>query len=367
MQILADENIPGLESFADLGEVVRMPGRSISRADLSRTELLLVRSVTRVDADLLAGTPVRFVGTATIGTDHLDTHWLARQGIPWCAAPGSNAEAVVDYVLGVFAALELFPALFAGARVGIVGMGNVGSRLYRRLHALGIACRAYDPLLPATAFPVLGDLSAVLACEVVCVHAPLTTSGPFPSWHLLGRAQLSAMPDGALLINAGRGPVVANADLVSGGSSPRLVLDVWEEEPAVDPVLVQHCELATPHIAGYSSAGKWRATAMLREAVVSLAGCPAGPGFSLPEQSVYCEERGHRASDLAAAILQVYDPVEDDRRFRARCGQYCNPQGFDALRKDYPQRWEIGQTRISNATELSDRLLSDLRAAGFAG
>ena len=139
-----------------------------------------------VNDQLLAGTPVRFVATATIGTDHLDIDYLEANQIGWASAPGCNANSVVDYIISVFCRLEgLLELLLADGTVGIVGMGNVGSRLYQRLSDLGIHCTAYDPLIDQKSYPILGDLNTVLAADVICLHAPLTVVGSHPSFHLL--------------------------------------------------------------------------------------------------------------------------------------------------------------------------------------
>lgn len=369
MHILADENIPGLSLFTDIATVQQMPGRHMCAADLQNVDILLVRSVTRVDQALLENSSVRFVGTATIGTDHLDIDYLQAAGIAWAAAPGSNAEAVADYVLSALVALDSLPRLADSGRVGIVGFGNVGSRVYSRLSALGMNCIAYDPLLPAAQYPMLRPLSELMRCELICLHTPLTSSGAYPTLQLFDRQRLQALPVGTVLLNAGRGAVVDNDALLELADSQQLqlVMDVWQTEPAVAPALIAACRLATPHIAGYSSDGKWRATVMLRQQLDQWLGQTAAATGAVDHAEITVVERGDRWADLGAAIQSVYDVRRDDRDFRAACGQQCDPQAFDRLRKQYWQRRELQTTRVSNAAELSPALQQLLRASGFAG
>ena len=200
MKITADENMPALALFAPLGEVTLCAGRGLTQADLSETEVLLVRSVTRVDAALLAGTPVRFVGSATIGTDHVDTAWLAQAGIGFAHAPGCNAMAVAEYVLQAVLdwACEQSRAL-EELSVGVVGVGNAGGRVARLLAAAGCRVLGCDPPRAAVGERMEGDLALdqsldqLLGCDVVTLHVPLTTEGPYATHHLLDAAALARL------------------------------------------------------------------------------------------------------------------------------------------------------------------------------
>ena len=271
LTIVADQNIPLLDHyFGATGDIIKIDGRTLSQAQLINADVLLVRSVTRVNEALLAATPVRFVGSASAGKDHLDTHYLEQTGIAWCHAPGCNADAVADYVLSAFCRTPaLLARLFNGALVGIVGIGHVGSCLYRRLQALGIRCIAYDPLIEQNRYPILTDLEQVLTADVVCLHAPLTTTGCYPSYHLLDNARLAQLRPGTVLLNAGRGALIDNQALCKRliqHADLTVILDVWEGEPAINTTLMQQIHLATPHIAGHSIEGKLMATAMLYQA-----------------------------------------------------------------------------------------------------
>jgi erythronate-4-phosphate dehydrogenase len=260
-RLVADENIPfAREVFGTLGEVVTLPGRTLTRADLVAADALLVRSVTRVDGSLLVETPVTFVGTCTIGIDHLDTQWFDQNGIAWASAPGCNANSVVQYALAAMARLRPH---WLSQTVGIIGCGNVGGHLHRVLRGLGVAVKCYDPWLTLSQNPDLTTLDELLSCDIICVHTPLITTGAHPTLHLLNAERLAALRPGALLISAGRGAAIDNhalKALLPHRQDLDVVLDVWEPEPLLDVELLRRVTLGTPHIAGYSYDGKINGT-----------------------------------------------------------------------------------------------------------
>lgn len=377
-RIVADENIPQVaEWFAGLGEVRTLPGRSLSAAAVSDADILLVRSVTRVDANLLAGSRVRMVGTATIGTDHLDLDYLAARGIAVESAPGSNAWAVVDYVLSSLCALPDVPErLLGGGSVSIVGLGNVGGRLLQRLQRLGVRCVGFDPLLSQTTGLPLVALEQALAADVVCLHTPLTRGGAFPTWHLLDRARIDALRPGTVLINAGRGAVVDNAalrDRLERRGDLPVVLDVWEQEPEFDPQLLAAVAIGTPHIAGYSLDGKLAGTRMMLKACCRFLGVPqpvlpaAGPALEVEL------DPGLEGADLLRAVVRaVYDVRRDDAALRAAAIDAPGPAlgvAFDRLRKHYPVRRELGAVEVINwaALTASAQVLLSALGCGRAG
>ncbi|MEQ6885131.1 4-phosphoerythronate dehydrogenase [Salicola sp. Rm-C-2C1-2] len=348
LRILADENIPALGAcFADHGTVKTLPGRAIRQSDLLDIDVLLVRSVTRVDESLLAGTPVRWVGTATIGTDHLDTGWLDAQGITWVSAPGCNAEAVADYVLAVLAlAAKAQGRQLTDGSVGIVGYGNVGSRVHQRLKALGIETQVTDPPLAETGVTGLATLEDVLACDRIALHAPLVRSGPWPTEHLLDAPVVEALTPDQALVSAGRGAVVDNAALLerleASDGGPWAALDVWEGEPLIDPQLAQKVSIATPHIAGYSLEGKLRGTVMLARALSVWLGADSTVRLeALVPEPVELEAV---PDDLEATLRAAYDPRRDSGELRATLAapQTERASAFDRLRKEYPVRREFG-------------------------
>ncbi len=354
MQIVADENIPLLdEFFAGFGEIRRMPGRAIDAAAVADAELLLVRSVTRVDRALLDGSAVRFVGTCTIGTDHLDLDYFARAGIGWASAPGCNARGVVDYVLGSLLLLAEQQGVELATRAyGVVGAGEVGGRLVDVLRGLGWRVLVCDPPRQLAEGGDFVSLEQVLAeCDVLSLHTPLERAGAQRTHHLLDARRLARLKPGAWLINASRGAVVDNSalrELLERRGDLQVVLDVWEGEPQVDVGLAGLCRLATPHIAGYSLDGKLRGTAQIYSAVCAHLGCT--PTVSLDElmpapwlTELSLEAAADPAWALATVCRAVYDPRRDDADFRRSLrGDTANQRAaFDALRKHYPMRREI--------------------------
>jgi erythronate-4-phosphate dehydrogenase len=274
VKILADQNIPCVaDAFKDLGEVIVMPGREISAQHLRDCQCLITRTVTRVDAALLADSAVEFVGTATIGTDHLDLDYLRAANIGYSNAAGCNAEGAAEYVVsGLFELSRRKNFNPLQLQAGIVGFGNVGSRLYAKLDALGIDCLVCDPPLQraGNSQQDFVSLDTILAeCNFISLHVPLTRAGPDPTFHLLAAERLGALADGCVLVNAARGEVVDNAALLELlGQRDDLVvfLDTWENEPLVSRELLRRVDLATPHIAGYSVEGRLRGTQMVLDA-----------------------------------------------------------------------------------------------------
>ncbi|MGE4477220.1 MAG: 4-phosphoerythronate dehydrogenase PdxB [Stutzerimonas sp.] len=377
MRILADENIPLVEAFfAGLGEIRRMAGRSINRAALEQADVLLVRSVTRVDRELLEGTPVRFVGTCTIGTDHLDLDYFQEAGIAWTSAPGCNARGVVDYVLGSLLALaEIRGAALDTRRFGVVGAGEVGGRLVEVLRGLGWDVRVCDPPRQAHEAGGFVSLDEVLTeCDVISLHTPLNMQGEHPTFHLLDRARLARLRPGAWLINASRGAVVDNAallELLLQRPDLEAVLDVWEGEPQVDVELAGLCRIATPHIAGYSLDGKLRGTAQVYAAFCAARGLEPEvelaqlmPGAPLAGMTF--ASTAQPADMLATLCRAVYDPRRDDADFRrSLCGDEAQRRtDFDRLRKHYPPRREIDglQVRIEGGDAALERVVRALGA-----
>ncbi|HAG03208.1 MAG TPA: 4-phosphoerythronate dehydrogenase, partial [Leclercia adecarboxylata] len=279
MKILVDENMPyARELFSRLGEVKAVPGRPIPVAELDDADALMVRSVTKVNEALLSGKAVKFVGTATAGTDHVDDAWLKQAGIGFSAAPGCNAIAVVEYVFSSLLMLaERDGFSLADRTVGIVGVGNVGSRLQKRLEALGIRTLLCDP--PRADRGDEGDFHSldelVAECDVLTFHTPLFKDGPYKSLHLADEALISRLKPGTILINACRGPVVDNAALLKrldAGQALSVVLDVWEPEPDLNVDLLNKVDIGTAHMAGYSLEGNERGTTQVFEAYSALIG-----------------------------------------------------------------------------------------------
>nr|WP_082709110.1 4-phosphoerythronate dehydrogenase PdxB [Marinobacterium profundum] len=372
LNIVADENIPSLQALlGHLGTIRTLPGRSMTSADLVEADVLLVRSITRVDRALLDGTPVRFVGTATIGMDHVDQTYLCDQGIAFSSAPGCNADAVVEFVLTVLYSLAAEQGfVLRDKTVGIIGVGNVGSRLQRRLERLGIKLLLNDPPRAAEEGESFVSLDRLLdEADILCLHTPLVTAGPHPTQHLLGAVQLKRLRPGAILLNAGRGAAIDGAALLQVAQQRpdlTLVLDVWEHEPAIDPALVPLVRMGSPHIAGYSLDGKIRGTYMLYQALCRHLGLPSPAPLQdyLPRASVAQVDAGPGLTALELMRL-LYDPYRDDRALRATLGLPQAERGaaFDRLRKEYPVRREFDTLTVTG--RLEPALAEELAALGF--
>jgi erythronate-4-phosphate dehydrogenase len=376
MQIVADENIPLLDAFfADMGEIRRLPGRSIDRAAVAEADILLVRSVTPVTREMLEGSPVRFVGTCTIGTDHLDLGYFQQANIAWSSAPGCNARGVVDYVLGSLLTLaDIEGADLAARTYGVVGAGQVGGRLVEVLRGLDFKVLVCDPLRLAAEGGDFVSLDEILQrCDVISLHTPLNRNRAHPTWHLMDEARLRQLKPGAWLINASRGAVVDNSalhDILLERDDLQAVLDVWEGEPQVNTALADLCIIATPHIAGYSLDGRQRGTAQIyqalcaylgQQAVIELADLLPRPWLA----GVTLDSGADPAWALGMLCRGVYDPRHDDAAFRrSLVGEVSQPLAFDLLRKHYPPRREIEglQVSINGRSEPLTRIVQALGA-----
>lgn len=373
MLLIVDQNIPMAEAaFAQFGTVRLLAGRGISPADVRDADALIVRSITKVNEALLGGSRVRFVGTATIGIDHLDTGWLDRAGIPWASAAGCNANSVVEWVFA--ALLEYSVAQAVGWRdktLGIVGHGNIGSRLAARARLLGMKVLVCDPPLHrAGRLDEHVALDAMLpACDFLSFHVPLVREGEDRTIHLLNEERMKRLRPGCLVLNASRGDVIATRAILTARPDIQFILDVFENEPNPDLAVLERCFLVSPHVAGYSHEGKINGTRMMAEALARTLGrsnqwypelpAPPEPEFSLTES----------ATDAAVleAIRHAYRLRDDDAGLRAIQGMGTDAERgahFDALRKNYPKRREFRGYRVLNAESAEQR--GTLQALGFA-
>ncbi|WP_221795274.1 4-phosphoerythronate dehydrogenase PdxB [Oceanobacter mangrovi] len=376
MRIVADENIPLIDSFfSEFGDIVRLPGRNLTSADLADADMLLVRSVTRVGSELLQGTPVKFVGTATIGTDHIDMDYLQQCNIGFASAPGCNAQAVVDYVLSAISVLvDLRAVRFEDLTVGIVGVGNVGFTLRTRLEEMGVTVLAVDPFKDPQVVGELTSLDEVLKADVVTLHTPLTKEGEHPTWHLIDETQLAKMNPNACLINSSRGGVVDNTALLQrliAEEDFEAILDVWEKEPYLNLDLMDRCLLATPHIAGYSLDGKMRGTEMIYQAACDYFGLPIRRklGQFLPEpgiKRVNFSDQVPLHQALRTAIRASYEVRVDDGLMRSRLHRAKDIKAaFDEMRRDYPLRRDIPTLKVGVPSKCVE-LQQLLESAGFS-
>jgi len=378
--IVVDQNIPyGLEAFSSAGEVLRLAGRDIRAEHVREATALIVRSITRVDASLLAGSGVRFVGTCTIGTDHLDIPWLEAQGIAWASAPGCNARSVAEYVVAALALAHRRGRidLASRPRAGVVGVGRVGTQVARALESLGLPVLRNDPPRAAaeglTDFVTLGEV--LDSCPVVCAHLPLTRDGAHATRGLLTWDLLRRLPQGALFLNAGRGPTSPSDGLrrlQADRPDLTLVLDVWDPEPVIPSDIARKCLATTPHIAGYSFEGKVEGTRMIRERLGALEGLapwqtPPLGGLAL-DAAPGASGTGDPWSSLCDLILAAYDLEGDDARFRAILDLADSDRGaaFDRLRKEYPVRREFRNRPVAHWNTWSPAVREMASRLGFA-
>lgn len=331
MKIVADENIPLLQHyFSDCAELIIKPGREISHADVVDADVLLVRSVTSANEKLLKNTSVRFVGSATIGHDHLDIAWLDANHIIWSVAKGCNAVAVVEYIICVIAALQK-RNLLTGLRAGVVGVGDIGGRVVDMLRLLGFNVVMYDPFRVNEKDFLSTPLAEFSDLDLITLHMPLTQQGPFPTYHLIEKNFLQQQKENAVLINTARGAVLNSEDFLTYGKHLLGCFDVWENEPDISLDMLKQAVIATPHIAGYSVQSKYRGIQLLYEAMLAHHIIQPKDKVSVeyPRKTIIFE---NAMDDWRDAVLKVFDPWElslamkreikfDERRklFNDRC------------------------------------------------
>ncbi len=366
IKLLADENLAALEHyFGSNIELRTVPGRTLGAADIQDADALMIRSVTQINKELLSGSSVRFVGSATIGTDHVDLEYLQRAGIEFCNAPGSNADSVADYVCSAISALVPEPGQIADAnlRAGVIGLGQVGNRVARRLIALGYGVRGFDPFLKEAACQLVASIDDLVDCDLISLHVPLNHDGPHPTYHMIDAQFLSQLSSRAILINAGRGGAIATHDLINclrENPGIHAVLDVWEDEPNIDRELLGLASIATPHIAGYAIDGKIRGTEMIAAAFYQYFGEQAA---TENDSNSFCMLDCEGQASIRDIILRAYDIREDDWRLRSALNDGDLGRAFDQLRKSYPTRREFSVTTLLTDSSLpteNRRLLGDL-------
>jgi len=360
MKIIADANIPFVaECFSSIGEIEVFPGREITPGVVAAADILLVRSVTQVGADLLGESKVCFVGTATIGFEHIDTEYLLSNNIGFSSAPGSNANSAAEYVIAALLSVaKKLKMQLAGKLIGIVGVGNVGSRVAKKCAALGMKVLLNDPPLQRET----GDsrylpLKELFECDFLTLHTPLTFKGIDKTFHLADEKFFKSVKKDCIFINTSRGGVVETGALKGAIKADKLggvVVDVWENEPNIDTELLEMVDIGTPHIAGYSLDGKVAGMIMIYKAACEYFGLEARYVVEdfLPESQIP-EIRIDPNSDTEQNLLhntvqQVYVINRDDFNTReiAMVPEETKGEFFDDLRKDYPVRREFQNTRV---------------------
>ena len=370
--IVAGESIPFVQdAFTTLGTITMVPGRSITSANLMHTNVLLVRSITRVNEALLQGTAVEFVGSASAGVDHIDASYLDSRNIGFASSPGSNANSVAEYIITALLNLAHRQQFtLPGKTIGIVGVGHIGKLVKHKAEALGMIPILNDPFLAQTGEITHHSLEDTLNCDVVTLHVPFTKEGPFPTHHLINKHTLAWLKPSTIFLNAARGEVVETQALLDAIHHKRIgptVLDVWEHEPHINWDLFEAVTIGTPHIAGHSLDGKAAGTFMIYKALCRHLGVEPtwAPSQSLPDPivpSIDLAPSGLTDQECLNTIAtRVYDLEADHRRMKELLSVPIEERAemFDSLRKNYAIRREFHQTKVhvpSNRPKLNQQV-----------
>lgn len=339
MKIVYDQEIPYIEEFFhSQGELVAISADEISPEILRDASAVLVRSVTHINSPLLDNSSIRFVGSATAGIDHIDTHYLDQANIAWSYAPGCNAKAVADYViLSVAHLIQSGVLKNQKGRAGVIGIGHVGQQVVNALTQLGFEVLINDlPRADNETDFISTPLDQFYDLDIICLHTPLAKTGPHPTFHLINQEFLSNFNSQGVLVNAGRGACVDTEALKN--SNVTTVLDVWENEPNIDMELAQSAFIATPHIAGYSQPAKYRATKQLYEAFCKHFEVDH---YSLPEENVMeFVNIDFSKKDWIDQVLPIENLLKLTQNLKTSCLNNT-AKAFTELRKNYRFRQEI--------------------------
>ena len=357
MKIIADENIPYVKKcFSSVGEVTTISGRAITAETVKDADALLVRSITKVDEKLLADSSVEFVATATIGTEHIEQNYLLKKNIGFASAPGSNANSVAEYIISAILNLaEKYGFDPAEKSIGIIGAGNVGSKVEQKVKSLGMKTFLNDPPLQIQRHDLkYVELNELFNCDIITLHTPLTSEGIDKTYHLADEKFFNSLKDGVIFINSSRGSVTNTQALkkaLATGKVKAAVLDVWDNEPNIDIELLKMVDLATPHIAGYSYDGKVAGMIMIYNSLCKHFGIETEKIIEdfLPEPQISKIKIDNTDKNIILqAVNQLYNINSDDEELRAISGLAPAEQGgfFDGLRKNYHVRREFQNTVI---------------------
>ncbi|MDP6524923.1 MAG: 4-phosphoerythronate dehydrogenase [Kiritimatiellia bacterium] len=380
MKIVCSSTMPFVEeAFSTLGETVVLEGREITADDVRDAELMAIRSTTKVNSKLLDGSPVRFIGTATIGTDHLDIPYMEDNNIHWCYSPGCNANSVAEYITSALLWIaQKGQFRLRGKTLGVVGVGNVGSRVVSRGRTLGMQVLQNDPprqrCEPENESLFVSMDHLLEESDIVTMHVPLTRGGHDPTCQMAENEFMASMKPGAVFINAARGPILNSTALLAAmdnGTVEHAIIDTWEGEPEYRTDLLDAIDIGTPHIAGYSFEGKVAGTMMVYEEACRFLGVEPSwnPEASMPPPEVPVIDvdcRGKSFEEILWDIVRrVYDIRRDDADMRKKtCLEARRAEHFDSLRKGYHMRREFRYTSVTlkNAPE---GLANTVAALGF--
>ncbi len=375
MNIFVDENIPqGPQVFSAYGDVHVFAGRALKQKDLLKADALVVRSITNVNDGLLDGTPVRFVGTATIGVDHIDQDYLSKSGIGFAAAPGCNARSVAEYLTAALLHLRLHRKLeLEGKTLGIIGFGHVGNQVARVAPFLGLKVLRCDPPLEKAGHPgpflSLQELAA--QSDILTAHVPLTRTGPHATLGFLNCDFFEAFNNSKVLINTCRGEITDAETLLWALDQKKLshlILDVFPGEPNIDPILASRADLISPHIAGYSIQGKLNGTSQILTAFLQHFGLEKKSDVimpSPPHPDITWPGKVGAEVGMHHCVKQSYEILRDDINLRRALNDPDLPIRFDLLRKTYPERYEFAGFRVTGLPREENTARQRLRGLGF--
>ena len=378
MKIIADENIPFVKDcFSSIGQVITLSGRTMEASAVKDADILLVRSITKVNADLLDNSGIKFVATATIGTEHIDTQYLQGRNIGFAYAPGSNANSVAEYVIAALLALgKKHKFQLEGKSIGVIGVGNVGSRVEQKARALGIKVVLNDPPLERqTGDDKYRPIDELYDCDFLTLHTPLAFDGEDKTYHLADEGFFNSLRSQAFFINTARGGCTDTDALKMALKSSQIagaVMDVWENEPNIDNDLLLKAQLSTPHVAGYSFDGKVAGMIMIYKAACQYFNLQPKygaedflPAPEVPEISID-PQTDDQQKILHDTVQQVYVINRDDFNTREILIVPREQRGkwFDDLRKDYPIRREFQNTKIV-MTKKNEILKQKFAGIGF--
>ncbi|URJ29904.1 4-phosphoerythronate dehydrogenase [Blochmannia endosymbiont of Camponotus sp.] len=370
MRILVDKDIPYIHKlFGSHNKITVCAGRVISAKDIRNIDILIVRSVTKVNQKLLDDDSIKFVGTATSGIDHIDQNYLKKYGINFVYAPGNNAVAVVEYVFAALFWLAERDSFFLRDKIiGIVGVGHIGSLLHERLHSFGIHTLLCDPPLANKNISKYKQSwksfeKLVSEADILTFHTPLIYNGTYPTWHMVDLDVLEALPSNRILINTSRGSVIDNHALLKvleSGKKLNVVLDVWETEPELSLPLLSYVDIGTAHIAGYTIESKIRSITQIYNEYCKFFNIFDTVNLSELEPSVIYYLKVQRKIDemlLNKLIKFVHNIHCDDLLLR----QFSTVRGgFDKVRRCYLDRREWSSLCIETYVDYNNEILINL-------
>jgi len=366
--IVVDENIAFPEAFELFGNITKVNGREISNLILKDCDILIIRSVTPVNEKLLQNTKVKFVGTATSGTEHIDLNYLNENKIFFAEAKGCNSFAVAEYVItAITKLLSDANDELSNKKIGIIGYGNIGTKVAKFCKTLGMEVKINDPPLKTINknLPSV-SLEEILQCDLISLHVPLNFQGEYKTINLLDN-NLSLIKDGSILINTSRGEVINERTLLKilNHKQIKLIADVWTNEPEINIELLDKSIIATPHIAGYSIEGKVNGTKMIFEQLNNFLGTNFQFNFNdnLKFKEIINFEGELNTENLSYLFRKIYDIEQDTIRTKKILDMKTEERKsyFDYLRKNYPHRKNFNDYLIKISDESYKEIFEQLR------